>query len=159
MPVDSNSTFHGTAIVVGETGLLITGPSGAGKTMLAMRCLHAARSRGWNSSLIGDDRVRLEVASGRLIARSPAAISGLAEIRGSGVVPVSARFSAVVQLIVAPGVANGSDRVPVENETAEINGLSLPLVRLLYNAAADPLAVICTCAPRFFPGADAGLHC
>lgn len=151
MPVGPNATIHGTAIVIGETGLLITGPSGAGKSMLAMRCLEAARLRGWHHGLIGDDRVRLEVASGRLLARSPSIIAGLAEIRGSGLVPVSARAVAVVHLIVAPGVATGSDRVPVENEKGEFEGLALPLVRLLYEAPGDPLAVLCACVPQFFP--------
>lgn len=153
MPVGSNATVHGTAIIIGETGMLITGPSGAGKTMLAMRCLQAAALRGWHHALIGDDRVRLEVASGRVVARSPSAIAGFAEIRGSGVLPVSARACAVVHLIVAPGVASGADRVPVENETVEFEGLALPLIRLLYEVPGDPLAVMRARMPQFFPPA------
>lgn len=37
---------HGTAIVLGTTGLLITGPSGSGKSALALSCLSEVRHRG-----------------------------------------------------------------------------------------------------------------
>jgi serine kinase of HPr protein (carbohydrate metabolism regulator) len=49
---------HATALVVGTTGLLITGPSGAGKTTLALRLIALARSRGLYADLIADDLLR-----------------------------------------------------------------------------------------------------
>ncbi|PWW00519.1 Hpr(Ser) kinase/phosphatase [Hoeflea marina] len=147
-------TTHATAIVVGETGLLITGPSGAGKTMLALRCLQAAGLLGWHHALVADDRVRLDAACGMLLARSPASIAGLAEVRGSGLVLVPACPVAVIHVVVAPGAASGADRVPVENETADFEGLALPVLRILYDAPADPLAVLRLLGQRFF-AADA----
>ncbi|TIU95959.1 MAG: HPr kinase/phosphorylase, partial [Mesorhizobium sp.] len=47
--------IHGTALLIGECGVLITGPSGSGKTTLALTLLDHCRARGLFSRLIGDD--------------------------------------------------------------------------------------------------------
>ncbi|PTE10430.1 HPr kinase/phosphorylase [Mesorhizobium helmanticense] len=74
--------IHGTALLIGERGVLITGPSGAGKTTLALTLLDHCRARGLFSRLIGDDRLLAMAHAGRLVCRVPAAISGLAEVPG-----------------------------------------------------------------------------
>ena len=53
-PVAQAENIHGTAILIGERGVLITGPSGAGKTTLALTLLDHCRARGLFSRLIGD---------------------------------------------------------------------------------------------------------
>lgn len=94
------ATWHGTALVVGETGLLIRGPSGAGKTALALALVERASARGRYAALVADDRVVLEVHHGRLSARPPAALAGLAERRGRGILAVPHAPAAVVGLVV-----------------------------------------------------------
>ena len=51
-------------------------------------------------ALIGDDRIWLEAAHGRLVARGAASIAGQIERRGGGVVVVSAEPAAIIRLVV-----------------------------------------------------------
>ncbi len=51
--------IHATAIVVGKTGLLFSGPSGWGKSMLAFTCMTEARRLGLFTALVADDQVLL----------------------------------------------------------------------------------------------------
>ncbi len=64
------------------TGVLIEGPSGSGKSDLALRALeHGFR-------LVADDRVLLWTCEGRLFGRAPDTLRGLMEIRALGILPV-----------------------------------------------------------------------
>lgn len=100
------TNVHATAIVIGETGILIRGRSGSGKSTLARRLLERAGREGRFARLVGDDRVGLERAHGRLVAHALPAIAGLLEIRGVGIVAVPFTPSAVIGLVV------DSDAVP-----------------------------------------------
>ena len=80
------STVHASAVMAGEVGILIRGPSGAGKSHLAFDLILAGRSGQIPATvLVGDDRVLLSVADGRLAVRPAAELEGLIEIRGLGV--------------------------------------------------------------------------
>ena len=50
------TALHATALVVGESGVLLRGPSGAGKSSLALALIWAARERAVFAALIADDR-------------------------------------------------------------------------------------------------------
>ena len=66
---------------------LLLGESGAGKSDLALRLIAAG------AQLVADDRVELSVESNRLIARAPANLAGLIEIRNVGIIALpSARL-------------------------------------------------------------------
>ncbi|MCY0149089.1 HPr kinase/phosphatase C-terminal domain-containing protein [Hoeflea sp. G2-23] len=149
-----SETVHATAIVVAHTGLLFVGSSGAGKSGMAFACLQAALRRGWNAALIADDRTCLTVAGGRLIASCPKPISGLLEIRGSGIVRLRQRDQAVMHLAVAPGEASAATRLPPDDETFACNGVSTPLLRLWRDGAADPLSMLCALQPALFLAFD-----
>jgi serine kinase of HPr protein (carbohydrate metabolism regulator) len=62
------------------SGVLIVGPSGSGKSSLALRLL----DRG--AALITDDYAYLRVSQEVVIARAPEAIAGKIEVRGIGIV-------------------------------------------------------------------------
>lgn len=140
---------HASALVVGTTGIAITGPSGVGKSALALHLLRQAADRGLFARLVADDQVSLTVASGRVLMRPPASIAGLMEVRGSGVLRVPFLPQAVLHLVLAPAEPTGADRVPAEAETIElVAGRPLPLRRMLYRGEVDPLAALALLQPR-----------
>lgn len=127
---------HASALVVGETGVLVRGPSGAGKSALALAMIEAARSASLFASLIGDDRVLLSRAGPHVIARPHPAIAGLIEKRGQGLASINhepgALLSCVIDLIAegAPG-ANVPPRMPEAQELrAMIESVELPRLML-----------------------------
>lgn len=116
--------LHASLVILGEKGVLIRGRSGAGKSALALALLARAGAAGWHTRLVGDDRVLVEVAGGRLVGRGHPVLRGLIEARGTGILtrePVeNAVISAVVTLETRP------ERLPAEEAgSAEILGLPL----------------------------------
>ena len=79
--------IHGTTIILGELGILVTGASGSGKTTLALALL-GQFGRNRFSRIVGDDQLFIEGHAGRLICRAPQTIAGLAEVPGLGPRPL-----------------------------------------------------------------------
>jgi serine kinase of HPr protein (carbohydrate metabolism regulator) len=106
---------------------LIRGPSGVGKSDLALRALEAS------FHLVADDRVALWSSGGRLFGRAPDALAGLIEARGQGVIPEPSLGLAEVAL-VADCVRAGEavDRMPAP-EAVCLLGVQVPRLRI------DPL--------------------
>ncbi|PDS41705.1 serine/threonine protein kinase [Rhizobium anhuiense] len=139
--------IHATAIVVGRTGLLFSGPSGWGKSMLAFTCMTEARRLGLFTALVADDQVLLSGEAGTVIATCPPSIAGLIELRGTGIVQQDHIPSAAMHYAVLPGTASGENRLPPEGETVSLAaGFSLPALRLLTGVSA-PLAILMAKAP------------
>ena len=113
-------------------GVLIEGPSGVGKSDLALRAL----AEGW--SLVADDRVRLFVSGGSPYGTAPAPLAGLLETRGLGVRPApSLRFSRidlVARCVREPGAV---ERLPEPREDLLL-GQPIPLFELWPWDAAAP---------------------
>ena len=131
MSASPGMNVHGTAIVIGTTGLLFIGPSGAGKSAVALHCIGEARARGLFAALISDDQVLVSEANGRLVARAPETIAGLAEVRGAGIVRQETIEAAVLARAVRPIGPPFDERLAPETETVEIlPSLVLPLTRL-----------------------------
>ena len=63
-------TVHATAIVIGETGVLIRGRSGSGKSSLALALVARVRLAGGFAAFVADDRVALAPAGGRSVRPS-----------------------------------------------------------------------------------------
>jgi len=78
-------------------GVLLIGRSGAGKSDLALRLM------AFGADLVADDRSDLFVARGKLMAKSPAAIAGLLEVRGVGIVSLPYSDTAPIGLVVRLG--------------------------------------------------------
>jgi hypothetical protein len=140
--------IHATAIVIGKTGLLFTGPSGWGKSMTAFTCMAEARRQGVFSVLVADDQVLLSKQDGAIIATCPPAIAGLIELRGTGIVKHDHVAQAAMHFAVLPASATGENRLPAGGETVVLaEGFELPLLRLLPNLPL-PLAVLMAKAPE-----------
>jgi hypothetical protein len=82
-----------------HAGVLLLGDSGAGKSDLALRLIEQG------CLLVSDDRTELFVEGGKLKARAPAALAGLIEVRGLGILSLSYEKSAEVTLAVQLGAA------------------------------------------------------
>jgi HPr kinase/phosphorylase len=106
---------------VNGRGVLITGPSGSGKSALALELM------GMGAQLVADDGVLLSRApDGRVLARAPASIRGLIEARGVGL--LRARAVDDVPLAVVIDLSRvESDRFPPER-TTKLLGTELPLL-------------------------------
>jgi HPr kinase/phosphorylase len=85
---------HGAAVAIAGRGVVILGASGSGKSGLALRLI------GLGAGLVADDRVELTRRGGALIARAPAALGGLIEARGVGILRLPAMPEAPVALAV-----------------------------------------------------------
>jgi HPr kinase/phosphorylase len=96
----ASDAVHATALVLGETGVLIRGPSGSGKSGLALALLALGRARRLFASLIGDDRVWIRMENRQILARGAPAILGLIERRGFGIVETPTEPCAIVRLVV-----------------------------------------------------------
>ena len=143
------ANVHGTAIVIGTTGLLFLGPSGAGKSAAALQCIHEARGRGLSAGLVSDDQVLIREEEGRLMARAPASIAGLIEVRGAGIVRMETVGEAVLHRAVRPIAPPFAERLPPDGETAEIlPGRFLPLTRLPLLAGCTAFSVLATLHPE-----------
>lgn len=122
---------HATAIIVGERAVVIRGASGAGKSTLALLLLDQGARAGLFVRLVGDDRVSLAAAGGRVVVRGHPAIQGLVEQRGEGLKSVDAEPAAVVAAVVDLCTAK-PDRIPLDTEVVtEICGVRLPRLALL----------------------------
>ncbi|SDA76119.1 serine kinase [Sinorhizobium sp. NFACC03] len=141
----TGANVHGTAIVLGTRGFLITGPSGIGKSRLALACITAARQAGHFAALVADDRVDLSLEHDRIVARCPPSIHGLIEIRGAGIGKIETVPAAVMDWAMLPVSAPFDPRLPLEDETLPLPlGRVLPIVRVPVEEGAYVLNILHT---------------
>lgn len=125
-------TIHATTVAIGGRAVVIEGPSGAGKSDLALRLI----DRG--AVLVADDRTSVGVEDGRLVARCPATIAGLIEVRGLGLIRLP--HLAVAPIALAVLCADSVPRMP-DPATRLIVDRAVPQVRVNARAASAPLVV------------------
>src|ERR1700686_3632727 len=95
------ATVHASAVLAGPRAVLIRGPAGGGKSRLALALIQAAECGLIAfARLVGDDRIELAAAHGRLLARPPQALAGLIEVRGLGIRRLDHEPVAVIGLVV-----------------------------------------------------------
>jgi serine kinase of HPr protein (carbohydrate metabolism regulator) len=123
---------HGTVVALAGRGVLLRGPSGVGKSDLALRLI----DRG--ARLVADDRVDLSVRRGRVMAAAPRPLAGLIEARGVGIVAVPRRRSAEIVLVVDLVGRERVDRMP-DADRCVLFGRSLPRLRLAPFEASTPV--------------------
>jgi serine kinase of HPr protein (carbohydrate metabolism regulator) len=141
--------IHGTAIVLGTTGFLVTGPSGSGKSALALACISEVKRRGRFAALVADDRVDLTLANERILARCPPAIRGLIEIRGGGIAEIETLAACVLDWAVMPVRAPFDPRLPPEQDELKLEiGRSLPLLRLPVETPLSPVDSLMALLPE-----------
>jgi serine kinase of HPr protein (carbohydrate metabolism regulator) len=123
---------HGTCVEIDGSGVLLRGPSGSGKSDLALRLIDAG------ARLVADDQTELERRGTEIIASAPAAIAGRIEVRGVGIVPCSTIASAPLRLVVDLVGAAAVERLP-EPRCCHYLDREIPLIALAPFEASAPV--------------------
>jgi HPr kinase/phosphorylase len=125
------TSLHATAVIHRESGILILGPSGSGKSMLALALIARAHATGVFGALIGDDRIFVSEAHGRLVARGAANMAGLIERRSAGLLTVRHESAAVIRLAVELCERGRQwQRMPDEDDGLTVGEVRLPRLAL-----------------------------
>ena len=130
--------IHASALNIETKGLLIRGPSRAGKSQLLLHLLDEADRKGLFGSLIADDRLGLYVQDGFLAAKPHPLIQGMVENRPLGIIkrpflPTS-RVHAVIDIIPPhklPSFSGDNHLLTAIN----LEGVELPLMMVSQHSA------------------------
>lgn len=128
--------LHATTVVIEDRAIVLTGPSGVGKSDLALRLIDEG------AVLLADDQTEFFIAAdGRLTARAPQTIMGLIEVRHVGLIRLPFVAEAPVALHVQlSDMQSELTRLP-EIEATVWLGQSVPLLRLPARAASTPAKI------------------
>ncbi len=141
-PIDGRpggENIHATAVAIAGQALLILGPSGSGKSRLAL-ALIASSTRRRPVRLVGDDRILLTHGEQGLIARPHPRIEGFVERRGFGILATPFVASAPVGGIVLLGPAPRPNSGPKTATFALLQ--NFPCLRCVNSYEIDPAAVL-----------------
>jgi serine kinase of HPr protein (carbohydrate metabolism regulator) len=130
----SAETVHGSTVAIGGRAVLITGPSGSGKSDLTLRLV----DRGF--TLVSDDQTIVKKDGGRLVASAPPTIAGKLEIRGIGIIDMEQIDNVPVALIVE--LTGDIQRMPDDSRERPILGIKLPLITIDAMTASAPSKVV-----------------
>ncbi|MBL4893059.1 MAG: HPr kinase/phosphatase C-terminal domain-containing protein [Rhizobiaceae bacterium] len=127
------STIHATSIKLGDTGCLIRGPSGSGKSLLALELLDRA---GENAALIADDQTTLTVKDNKLIATCPPALKGKIELYGRGIIEWPTIEHHQIDLVI--DLVDEIERMPPRTAfTCIVNNITLRRIPVPNHALTD----------------------
>lgn len=113
--------------------MLITGPSGSGKSDLALRLI----DRGF--TLVSDDQTIVRKDVDRLLAFAPPNIAGKLEIRGIGIVDMESVSDIPVALLIE--LTSDIQRLPDDARERPILGIQLPIITIDAMTASAPAKV------------------
>ena len=130
------ANVHASCVEYNKKGVLIYGPSGSGKSDLALRLIMEQGAK-----LVADDRVNLQVMQDKIKATAPAVLESLLEVRGVGIVKIPsvvADLSLAVRLVEKRELV---ERFP-ESETYEFGGVKIPQISLYAFDASTPSKIL-----------------
>jgi len=128
------AVLHASCVAIRGRAVLLTGPSGSGKSDLALRLI----DRG--ATLVGDDGVVVKARGDRLYARAGPNIEGQLEVRGIGILAFPSLDEAPLALVIAldqPVPRMPDELLPVR----VIAGRTVPLIALDPFEASAPVKV------------------
>ena len=125
---------HGTTVDLNGTAVMFCGPSGSGKSDLALRLMDGG------AVLVADDQTRLHVTGDQLVASAPATIAGMIEIRGIGIMTVDHHDHVPLGLVVQMTSVDRLERLPDPQQTRFLD-VAVPLLHLDPFAASTPAKI------------------
>jgi len=125
---------HGTCVVLDDMGILLRGPSGSGKSDLALRLIDGG------ALLVADDRVDIICDQDNLWAKPPEALAGKLEVRGIGIMAMPFYPRARIRLIVDLVTERAVERLPLDLSVSVLN-IAIPCLKLDPFAASAPAKV------------------
>ncbi len=130
------ANVHASCVEYNKKGVLIYGPSGSGKSDLALRLI---MERG--AKLVADDRVNLQVLKDKINAAAPTILKDLLEVRGVGIIKlnsIKANLSLAIRLVEKREMV---ERFP-ESESYEFGGVKIPQISLYAFDASTPSKIL-----------------
>ena len=143
LPPGAPDILHASCVAHAGRALLIAGPAGAGKSALAMEMI------GLGARLVADDRTALSRVGGALTAAPPAAIAGLIEVRGIGLLRLPFAEGVPVAGLIDLAAAEEA-RLPPHRTTALL-GVSVTLFRRVAGAHVAAALMACLAGARTEP--------
>jgi HPr kinase/phosphorylase len=129
----ASELLHASAVAINGGGVLLLGPSGSGKSDLALRLI----DRG--AMLVSDDGVWVRAGNPFPLLQTAPNIAGLIEMRGIGIVEMP--FVDCVPLLLVVQLGVDIERLPTEGKTMKIAGSQVRSMALLAFEASAPLKV------------------
>jgi len=134
-PPDSALILHATSVSVEGKGALILGPSGSGKSALALQLMALG------AQLVSDDRTEISLRDGGLIAAAPDAIAGLIEARNVGLLRAPYAGPTALSLVIDLAQTE-RDRLP-HPHVYTIADITLPCVWQVPAPHFAPAILLC----------------
>ena len=130
----SAETIHCSTVTKDGRAVMITGPSGSGKSDLTLRLL----DRGFK--LVSDDQTIIKKDADKVVASAPPTIAGKLEVRGIGIVDMERVENVPVALIVEL-TSSEIQRLPDDSRERPLLGVKIPLVSVDAMTASAPSKV------------------
>ncbi len=130
------TTQHGTLISIKNLGVLLLGPSAAGKSDLALRLTTSPSpflKEDMQAILVADDQVEIFTKHNennhiKLYGQAPASLAGLLEVRHLGIKTVSFMEKSEIHCAIKLKKYNEIERLPEDGLSLElVEGQSIPL--------------------------------
>ena len=144
----NSDVMHATCVAIRGYGALLHGPSGSGKSDLALRLIHLRHSslqvagQPVAVDLVADDQVIVASCGGRLRAGAPSTLAGLLEVRGLGILSFPYVHDCEIGLSVKLVHNDDVDRLPDPAPWMDVLGHRLPLIKIAPFEASAPLKVV-----------------
>lgn len=145
--------LHGVLVDVYGVGILINGESGIGKSEAALELI----KRGHR--LIADDAVDIKEIDGNLYGSCPYITAGMLEVRGMGIIDVSAIYGSSsivsqkqIKLVISLVNWNGQDdyeRLGIDKEYMEILGMEVEKIVMPVKPGRNIAVIIEAAAANF----------